>query len=56
MVGGLKQKGTQHGTGHVPLLSELPTVGSWFSYEYDEEVEEELLILITPRVVEPGHE
>lgn len=53
VVGGLSQKRPECTMVKLPGLSELPGVGSWFSFRQEREIEEELVILVTPRIVTP---
>jgi len=50
-MGGLKRKNIDKSPYEVPLLSELPAIGSWFSIPREVEYEEEVLILATPKIV-----
>jgi hypothetical protein len=47
VVGGLRRKRLQMHLSELPLLSELPGVGSWFTFNTERMVDEELVILIT---------
>ena len=37
----------------TPLLSDLPGVGSWFCFVRERAIDEELMILVTPRIAAP---
>jgi type II secretory pathway component GspD/PulD (secretin) len=50
-VAGLTMNGRGVKTLKAPLLSQLPGVGGWFSWTYERDVEEELIVLVTPRVL-----
>jgi type II secretory pathway component GspD/PulD (secretin) len=50
-VAGLRMNGRGVKTLKAPLLSRLPGVGGWFSWTYERDVEEELIVLVTPRVL-----
>jgi pilus assembly protein CpaC len=52
-IGGLIQSTVQASTTKLPLLGDLPFVGAAFSTVSHEERETELIILVTPRLVEP---
>lgn len=52
-IGGLIQNTVQSTSTKVPLLGDLPFVGTAFSTANNEERESELIILVTPRLVEP---
>jgi hypothetical protein len=51
-IGGLKQNHTTHGERRVPFLGNLPGVGGMFAWEEDQQGQRELLILVTPRIVQ----
>ena len=53
LIGGLAQKAVARTTFKMPLLSELPGVGSWFCFTGNRQIEEELIILVTPEIVRP---
>ena len=38
----------------IPLLSGLPVIGKMFSYSSDDESRRDLIILVTPRIVDDG--
>lgn len=50
-VGGVTRKCVQSKIVAVPVLSGLPGIGTWFQFTQQAEVEQELLILITPKVI-----
>jgi hypothetical protein len=50
-MGGLRRKNIDKSPYEVPLLSELPAIGSWFSIPREVEYEEEVLILATPKII-----
>jgi pilus assembly protein CpaC len=52
-IGGLIQNSVRAVSNKVPVLGDLPFVGIGFSRVEHEQVEEELLILVTPRLVGP---
>jgi pilus assembly protein CpaC len=52
-IGGLIQNKINGSTNKVPLLGDLPIVGAAFRTVNYTEDEEELLILVTPRLVDP---
>jgi pilus assembly protein CpaC len=52
-IGGLIQTRVNGGTTKVPVLGDLPFLGAAFRTVSYEESEEELLILVTPRLVDP---
>jgi len=51
-IGGLLETTTQNSAEKVPYLGELPYIGMLFSNVRSEERESELLILVTPRLVD----
>lgn len=52
-IGGLIQNTVNGAIKKVPILGDLPFLGVAFSTKQYEESEEELLILVTPRLVDP---
>ncbi|OAI49090.1 hypothetical protein AYO44_18605 [Planctomycetaceae bacterium SCGC AG-212-F19] len=52
-IGGLIQNTVQASTTKVPILGDLPYVGTLFSRKSYEDREEELIILVTPHLVDP---
>jgi pilus assembly protein CpaC len=52
-IGGLIQHIAQAGTNKVPILGDLPYVGAAFSTKTYTDTEQELVILVTPHVVDP---
>ena len=55
-LGGLIRDERQKGSSGVPILSDIPLIGSLFGAKIDEQERTELLVLITPRVVRNRHE
>jgi Flp pilus assembly secretin CpaC len=51
IVGGLSQKRPEKSVFKLPVLGELPGVGSWFQFTREREIEEELTLLATPRIL-----
>jgi len=51
-IGGLIQEDMQTSVNKVPILSEIPILGELFKYKTDDKEETELVIFITPRIVE----
>ena len=52
-IGGLIERSTQASANKVPVLGDLPFVGTAFSRITHTETENELVILVTPRLVAP---
>lgn len=52
-IGGLIQSVTNASVKRVPVLGDLPFLGTAFTSKSFEEVEEEMLILVTPRLIDP---
>jgi pilus assembly protein CpaC len=52
-IGGLIQNTVQASTSKIPCLGDLPFVGTLFSRKSYNEVEEELVVLVTPHLVDP---
>ena len=54
VIGGLTvTAGDQHPAG-IPLLSGLPIIGKLFSFSRNEENRRDLIILVTPRIIDDG--
>ncbi len=51
VIGGLFRERTDKSRGQVPLLGDLPYVGAAFRRTSDATVREEVIILITPRII-----
>jgi general secretion pathway protein D len=51
VLGGLIQERQNKGTSGIPLLAQLPLIGSLFGTRIDDDDRTELLVLISPRVV-----
>ena len=56
VLGGLIRDNESSGKSGVPLLMDIPVLGSLFSSTVDTSARTELLIFITPRVVESDEE
>jgi type IV pilus assembly protein PilQ len=52
VLGGLRKKNITQETSKIPLLGDLPGIGGLFKFEGEQVVNSELLVFITPRVVE----
>jgi pilus assembly protein CpaC len=52
-IGGLIQNRVNASTAKIPLLGDLPFLGTAFRTVRYDELEEEMLILVTPRLVDP---
>lgn len=52
-LGGLIQSNTQNQNAKVPFLGDLPFLGTLFSSTAADENEQELIILVTPHLVDP---
>ncbi|HYG90385.1 MAG TPA: type II secretion system secretin GspD [Azospirillum sp.] len=55
-LGGLIRDGTIHGNSGLPILSQLPVVGPLFGTRTEDGRRTELLVLLTPRVVQSQQE
>ena len=53
VIGGLIQNSVQASSAKIPVLGDLPFVGTAFSSIRHEERESELIIMVTPRLVAP---
>jgi type IV pilus assembly protein PilQ len=54
VIGGLTVTTVQKTRSGIPLLSGLPLVGQLFSYTSNDENRRDLIILVTPRIVDDG--
>jgi type IV pilus assembly protein PilQ len=54
VIGGLTQTSIQKNRSGIPLLSELPLLGRLFSQTDTREVKQDLLIMITPHILDEG--
>jgi type IV pilus assembly protein PilQ len=52
VLGGLRKKETKKTTNKVPLLGDLPLIGNIFKAEAEDTVNSELVVFITPSIVE----
>jgi type II secretory pathway component GspD/PulD (secretin) len=50
-IGGIRHKARWTEEYSLPLVSELPGIGSWFHFRHQADIEEEVLIFATPRAV-----
>jgi type II secretory pathway component HofQ len=51
-VGGLIQEAVSHTERSVPILGSIPVLGRLFKATYDKDVRRELVIFLTPRIIE----
>jgi len=54
VIGGLTVTEVKKSRTGIPLLGSLPLVGKLFSYSSDEERRRDLIILVTPRIIDDG--
>ncbi len=54
VIGGLTVTEVRKTRSGIPLLGGLPIVGKLFSYSSDEERRRDLIILVTPRIIDDG--
>lgn len=52
VLGGLISENDTSGNGGIPLLKDIPYLGSMFSTTNKSQIKDELIVLITPKVVE----
>lgn len=52
VIGGLKKQEILQQTNKIPLLGDLPLLGGLFRFEGEKTINSELVIFITPRVIE----
>ena len=56
VIGGLTQTTVTSNRSGIPLLMELPVIGRLFGVSQRQEQKRDLLILITPHIVDPGQD
>ena len=54
MIGGLTQTQVIRNRSGIPILSELPLIGKLFSQSDTREEKRDLLVLITPHIIDEG--
>jgi type IV pilus assembly protein PilQ len=54
VIGGLTITEITRTRSGIPLLSGLPLVGNLFSFSSDQERRRDLIILVTPRIIDDG--
>ena len=54
VIGGLLDRQRQRTRQQIPLLGDIPVLGLLFGRNVWTDIDAELVILITPRIVEPG--
>jgi type IV pilus assembly protein PilQ len=52
VLGGLRKKDVAQQTNKIPLLGDLPLIGAAFRFEGEDTAVNELLVFITPRIIE----
>ncbi|MBW1873474.1 MAG: type II and III secretion system protein, partial [Deltaproteobacteria bacterium] len=52
VIGGLKKKEVSQMVDKIPLLGDIPLLGYFFRFEGEEEIDSELLVFITPYIVD----
>ena len=52
VIGGLTQTTVTRNRSGVPLLSSLPFVGSLFSFSENRENRKDLIVMVTPRIID----
>jgi len=56
VIGGLFRERTSNGRSQVPLLGDIPYLGAVFRSTDDDTVREEVIILITPRIIKQAQD
>jgi pilus assembly protein CpaC len=54
VIGGLKDTRTNKLHRRVPILGQIPLLGMLFSYDRNETTVKDLMVIVTPELVEPG--
>ena len=54
MIGGLTVTQVNNTRTGIPLLSGLPIIGKLFSFSTSKEQRRDLIILVTPRIIDDG--
>jgi type IV pilus assembly protein PilQ len=54
VIGGLTVTEVTNSRSGIPLLSGLPIIGKLFSFSKTEENRRDLIILVTPRIIDDG--
>lgn len=52
IIGGIYNENNEYGTSKVPLLGDIPGIGNLFKYKKNKQDRSEVLVFITPRIVE----
>jgi pilus assembly protein CpaC len=53
IIGGLKSEETEKVTSGTPILKDIPFLGMLFKSTREEKIEQELVVMVTPRFVQP---
>jgi len=56
VIGGLTVTTITKNRSGIPLLVDLPLIGKLFGFSHTQEQRQDLIILITPRIIDPGSE
>ena len=56
ILGGLISENSSYSEGKVPFLGDLPILGSLFRSNNDEVIKTELIVMVTPRIIESSNE
>ena len=54
IIGGIYNENNENTNEKVPLLGDIPGIGNLFKYKKNTQQRNELLVFITPRIVESG--
>ena len=54
VIGGLTQTERTEAVAGIPLLMELPLIGGLFRTRREQEIQRDLIILVTPHIVQSG--
>jgi type IV pilus assembly protein PilQ len=52
VLGGMRKKDVSKQTNKIPMLGDIPLLGGLFRFEGEDTAVTELLVFITPRIIE----
>lgn len=54
LIGGLMDSSESKSVQKIPLLGNIPILGEFFKYSYSSRNKRELIIIVTPTIIETG--